>query len=142
MISDARKYISDAIKRVSSDFKEHPDGFAVDNIGRVQFDLAFHSDYAGMTLSSGNQTCTDDSLSMRVQLCFKGFRDVQTAIDKAWNTSNQVRLEMMRTTFAKTGAEIKDVIVQTIDVEPLPTNDNSMIATLVVRFRFIFEVPR
>ena len=136
-LSQIRTYFSNRLLEVDSDFREHPDGFNRDNISSTNFDKSYFI-FPGNLGSVTFDQITDDSMIWRVELFFKGYRDPQEAIDNAIDVANLFRLQCVKREFCLTGENIKNVLLNSMTVNPVDTNDNLIIIELQFAVRLAF----
>lgn len=139
-LSQVRDYFRARILEVDTDFKEHRDGFNRDNVPRAAFNKGFHVLPGTLVSDATDMLHLDDNLSVSVQLFFKGFRDVQSAMDEALDKAHDIRLQAIKHAKAMVGQNIKNVICNSIGAEPLDSNDNAILVTLEFSVRLIFKV--
>ena len=134
MISKVRKYLSDTIKSYDKDFTEHKDAFNSDNISKARFDKNYFITYS-TSLSEQGQAWLTDTISVTVELAFKGYRCPQEALDNAMDTATEIKLECAKIENITNFRITDDVPLQSCTptsqvAEPLGSNDNSFKITL------------
>tara|TARA_R110000824_G_scaffold362789_1_gene550775 strand:- start:446 stop:868 length:423 start_codon:yes stop_codon:yes gene_type:complete len=124
-LKPVRTYIKDRLTATDSSFKEHTDGFNTDNIGRNTLDKSYHIlvDSVDNQESGGNYV--QDSISIKVQLYYKGYRNIQSAIDSAIDQAHDFKLRAINP--ANWTSTVKSVVCDNIRTTTLDANDNVVI---------------
>jgi len=135
MISDIRSFIKARILAEDADFKEWKDGFNRDNIPSTLFNKSFFISYSLPSNIKTDSSWTDDSVSASAELFFKGYINIQDALDSAMNTADNIYRRASNS--VNYTNEIKKVDGVSIIPEPLISNDNSIIITITWNIRFI-----
>jgi hypothetical protein len=143
-LSKIRTYINNQVKKVSSDFKEHKDAFNDENIAGTRFNKAFHVSYDAPSIIEVELTAEMD-MSVTLQLFFKGGRDTistyDDAMDTMWNVLREVASRRNLNDFRATdNYPIQSASPNSIVVEPLENNDNSMVVTLNLTMKVITTI--
>jgi hypothetical protein len=73
-----------------------------------------------------------------VTLSFNSFRDSVEALDVAMDIANEYRINCLRMEKLVGQTFIKRVVCESINAEPMPTNDNAILIKLQFRIRVIF----
>lgn len=141
MISQARDYIKAIIKETdptsSRKFKEHKDGFNRDNIPSTLLDRSYFIFLSNTDNIVTNNCIVDDVVRARIELFFKGYRDIQSALDDGIDIGHELKLRLSNP--AKFSGNIKDVEVFSVIPEPVGDNDNAIIVVLECNLRMIFS---
>lgn len=133
-----RTFLENRLLEVDSDFEDHKQPFAFDNIGANDFNKRFHIFYGNVTTSVSNQNTTQDDVLATVTLSFNSFRDSVEALDVAMDIANEYRINCLRMEKLAGQTFIKRVVCESINAEPMPTNDNAILIKLQFRIRVIF----
>ena len=124
-LKPVRTYLKSRLSDSDSSYKEHKDGFNRDNIPRTSFNKSYHIAINSVDNISNEGGYVESSVSTRVELFFKGFRNIQTAIDDSIDKANDVKLRASNP--ANWTSTIKGVVCDSISAETLETNDNVVI---------------
>ena len=127
-MNEIRTYFSSRIKEIDPDFKPWKDGFAFDNIPSTFINKTYHLAYQ-IESTDHIDTSILDNYSISLLLFFKGYRDVQTALDNSMTLANNIRVNIINrnNVFSSSFYNIKAV---SMIPEALESNDNSMYVTL------------
>jgi len=125
---EIRNYFAARINEVDPDFKPWNDGFAFDNIPSTFINKTYHLAYQ-IESTDHIDTSITDNYTISLLLFFKGYRDVQTALDKSMTLANNIRVNIISrdNVFASAFYNVKAV---SMIPEALESNDNSMYITL------------
>lgn len=133
-----RSFLEARLLEVDSDFEVHPDAFSTDNIGANDFDKRYHIFYGNVATSVSNQVTTSDDVTSTVKLYFNGFRDATESLDSAMDAANRFRIQCLKMNFLSNQSFIKRVVCNSIQANPLNTNDNAIEIVLTFNIKVMF----
>lgn len=133
-----RTFLESRLLEVDSDFEVHEDAFSFDNIGNNDFNKRYHIFYGNVTTSVDNQHTTNDVVNATVSLFFRGYRNATESLDESMDLANEYRLNCLKIAPLRDQQFIKRVVCNSIQAEPLDTNDNSIKITLQFSINVIF----
>jgi hypothetical protein len=132
-ISDVRQYFRDRMSALN--YSEWRDGFNIENVPSSILEGTYHIESGEIASTASNHQIHTFECPIILRIFIKGFNDPIQAIDDAFDTSEDVLAEILLPS-NRLDEAIKDVVPDSINVEPLSTsNDNSMI--LVMTFTCI-----
>lgn len=138
MIHLARQYFQAVA--FEQGFRKHYDGFATDNIPGTTFDRTFHVEAFNFQGRVLGQYSLEVRTPCVVRLFFKGFRDVDQAIETA-TRAGEIYYRSCLEADRKLGAEIKNVFMDQMVVEPYAvSNDNYVVCRIEFTVLFIKAV--
>ena len=138
-VKNIRPLFANKLKDLDSEWVEHTDAFAVDDIGRHGFDKSFHIDFYSMNMSTLSHTTTRDTLTLTVTLNRKGFRGPQEAADDLFDFANLYRTEMMKPQdYVVPYIHILKIVGSSLQIKGIDTNDNSLEAVLTFNIDLVF----
>lgn len=137
-LKPVRQYFKDRIFELDKDYQEHTDAFNTENISQLRFNKAYHIFYGNIQTTTANQLSTLDTVSATVSLFQNGYRDPIIALDDAMDFANKFRLRCLNPKYSTRNFFIKNVVCNTINAEPVNTNDNSIIIRLQFSITVIF----
>jgi len=134
-----RTYFKTRLTETDSNFKEHKNGFSDrDDLPNSLFNKSFFISVNSVNNNEHAGNFVKDEISVRIDIFFKGYRDVQLSLENAFDLVNTFRLKSVN---PKNNTDlIKFVDCSGIDVEHLPNNDNDIILTLNFSVTAIFAV--
>ena len=138
-ISQVRTYFDGIINSVDSSIKKWDKFFDRDNIPRNLQAKAYHLSYGNLASQELADLSTDDDLTVVIELYFKQKRDHQSTFDTAMDTAHSIRMEAIKPQNAMVGANIKNVILNSMVPEVLDNSDSSVIVTLEFTVRLLFN---
>ena len=116
-------------------YREHKDGFNFENIPQTLLDESYHLEIATITGSTTNQLTTFFEYPLNVRIFLKGFRDPASAIDDAITRAEEILADILSPS-VRYGDDVKDIVPNTIEVNPLAiTNDNDVILEMTFTSR-------
>jgi len=133
-----RSFLETRLLEIDSDFEAHNDAFSTENIGANDFDKRYHIFYGNVTTSVSNQVTTQDDVTVTVKLYFDGYRDATESLDSAMDTANLFRIQCLKINYLINQSFIKRVVCNSIQANPLNTNDNAIEVVLTFNVRVIF----
>lgn len=130
-LTDVRQYFRDRAE--AKNFKEHTDGFNIENIPNVSIDRTFHITSNTITPNAPIAHRTlDTSSDVTLRLLFKGFRDPAEAIDESISEGQDLLCEVLSSA-NRLGTSIKNVnFISMIPTPIAASNDN--IVLLIMEF--------
>jgi hypothetical protein len=127
------------LNETDSTFREHTNGFTDrDDIPNNVFNKSY---FIGINSVDNNEHAGNyvkDTVSVRVDIFFKGYRNVQSSLDDALDLANTFRLKAVNP--SKVTDLVKFVDCTGIEIEHLANNDNDIILTLNFLVTAIFAV--
>lgn len=138
-LSQVRQYFRDRLNAVDSSFKEHEDGFNRENIPSTLLNKSFFIDLGDVSSQPLSDLHIQDLMATQVFLHFKGYNNIQSKIDEAYDLAHTFRIECIKPINAMTGTNIKNVVCDNINVDHIETNDNTVIVTLDFTVRLLFN---
>ena len=134
-----RPFFQAAIQAVDPDFREHLDGFNVENIGNSELDYAWHVQTQASAIRSFNQNCLSFQVPVILRAWVKGFRDPIGAVDFGLEKLEAIVKECVRHSRRLNQPFIKNVVPTSFSVDPLSiTNDNA--AQLTISFNLELHI--
>ena len=133
-----RTFLTDRLVEIDSDFTVFDNGFNSDQLGDSNFNKRFHIFYGSVATTTSNQNTTTDVVTAVVNLFFSGSRNSTDELDEAMDIANQYRINCLRRTKYSGQTFIKNVVCQSIEAEPLDTNDNAIRVRLTFNISIIF----
>ncbi len=133
-----RSFLESRLLEVDRDFEVHDDAFSFDNIGNNDFDKRYHIFYGSVNTSVDNQHTTNDVVNATVTLFFRGYRTATESLDESMDLANTYRLNCLKIAPLREQDFIKRVVCNSIQAEPLESNDNSIKITLQFSINVIF----
>lgn len=108
-------------------FIEWDDGFQFDNVPETILNKAYHLQIGTIGGGPANQTTHVFEYPITLRVHFKGFRDVNSAIDDVVSESETI-LEDILAPSVRLGTAIKDVVCDSVNILPLDaSNDNNIV---------------
>ena len=133
-----RSFLEARLLEIDRDFEVHDDAFSLENIGNNDFNKRYHIFYANVATSVDNQHTTNDVVNATVSLFFRGYRNATESLDESMDLANTFRLNCLKIAPIRAQDFIKRVVCNSIQAEPLDTNDNSIKVTLQFSISVIF----
>lgn len=133
-----RTFLTDRLIEIDSDFEVYDNGFQSQEIGTNDYDKRFHIFYGSVVTTGSNQNTTSDVVTSTVSLYFSGSRTSTDELDNAMDIANQYRINCLRRSKYAGQNFIKNVVCQSIEAEPLSTNDNAILIKLTFNISIIF----
>lgn len=123
-IKNIRPYFNEKLKTLS--YREHRDGFNVDNIASTVLDKAYHVFVNPVTVESTSSNGQELTATVTLQLVYKGNRDMTSGLERAEELSQQVLFSLMALSrLNQTG--IKNVLFEQMSFEPYATSNDNVI---------------
>jgi len=135
-----RTFLADRLTEIDSDFSVFDNGFNSDQLGENNFDKRFHIFYGSVVTTASNQNTTSDVVTATVTLFFSGSRTSTDELDEAMDIANQYRINCLRRNKYTGQTFIKNVVCQSIEAQPLDTNDATIQIKLTFNITTIFGV--
>ncbi len=135
-----RTFLADRLTEIDSDFSVFDNGFNSDQLGENNFDKRFHIFYGSVVTTASNQNTTSDVVTATVTLFFSGSRTSTDELDEAMDIANQYRINCLRRNKYTGQTFIKNVVCQSIEAQPLDTNDATIQIKLTFNIITIFGV--
>jgi len=135
MISGVRTYLSARVLEIDSDFREWDDGFNKENIPSTLLNKSFFIEYEISGVDNSENTFLTDTISTKITLFYKGFRDVKTALDTSMDLTDNIRINILSK--AKIGlTSYLNITNSSVVASPIDeSNDNSI--AVEMNFDFI-----
>lgn len=133
-----RTFLTNRLLEVDSDFEVFDSPFDAEDIGANDFNKRFHIFYGSVTTTVANQNTTQDDVLATVTLSFNGYNSATDALDDAMDIANQYRIQCLKPVYLRSETFIKRVVCESIQADPLPTNENAILIRLQFRIRVIF----
>lgn len=122
--------------------KEWKDGFNWQNIPRTIVDGSYHMEMGVASGLKQNQTDLEVWYPVTVRIFTKGLKVPAEGIDKSEALATAFVEEALRAKVRLTQPAIKNVVFDTLNVEPFDeSNDNLVVATVILRVLVIMNVP-
>lgn len=137
MISEIRTYFVSKIQAVNPDFTQIDDPIGDDDVSRVDLDNGFK-----ILISTNNPFYTGNSygeeFSVSIELFKKAGIEVVDSFDSLYETGINVKNEIINPLQVKNQLPFNDALIQSINIESLPTNDKTFKLTLNFNVRVDF----
>jgi hypothetical protein len=130
-VKNLRALFKNTLQILDPEYREHDDAFAVDNIGRHNFDKSFHISYYRLDSEALSHEHARANITLKVVLGRKGFRDPQEAADDLFDFANLYRTTMMEPKdYTGSDLHILKLVGRNLEISGIDTNDNSIQAVL------------
>lgn len=133
-----RTFLTDRLIEIDSDFTVFDNGFNSDQVGSDNYNKRFHIFYGSVATTTSNQNTTTDNVTATTTLYFSGSRNSTDELDSAMDIANQYRINCLRRAKYAGQTFIKNVVCQSIEAEPLETNDNAIMIKLTFNILIVF----
>lgn len=133
-----RTFLTDRLIEIDSDFTVFDNGFNSDQVGSDNYNKRFHIFYGSVATTTSNQNTTTDNVTATTTLYFSGSRNSTDELDSAMDIANQYRINCLRRAKYAGQTFIKNVVCQSIEAEPLDTNDNAIMIKLTFNILIVF----
>lgn len=129
MIAEIRSYFRTQIKTVNSDYVEIDDPIGDDDVSRLDVDSGFKIIFGdNASFYAGNSY--GEAISVGIQLFKKAGLEVIESFDELYETGIKVKNEIMNPAQVKNQSAFSDILIETMSIEALPTNDKTFKLTL------------
>jgi hypothetical protein len=133
-----RTFLADRLTEIDSDFSVFDNGFNSDQVGDNNFDKRYHIFYGSVATTVSNQNTTTDVVTATTTLFFSGSRNSTEELDEAMDIANKYRINCLRRAKYSGQTFIKNVVCQSIEAQPLESNDNAIQVKLTFNITIIF----
>ncbi len=133
-----RTFLTERLVEIDSDFTVFDNGFNSDQLGDNNFNKRFHIFYGNVATTVSNQNTTSDVVTAVVNLFFSGSRSSTDELDEAMDIANKYRINCLRRAKYSGQTFIKNVVCQSIEAQPLESNDNAIQVKLTFNITIIF----
>jgi hypothetical protein len=133
-----RTFLADRLTEIDSDFSVFDSGFNSDQVGDNNFDKRYHIFYGSVDTTVSNQNTTTDVVTATTTLFFSGSRNSTEELDEAMDIANKYRLNCLRRAKYSGQTFIKNVVCQSIEAQPLESNDNAIQIKLTFNITIMF----
>ena len=133
-----RTFLADRLTEIDSDFSVVDNGFNSDQVGDNNFDKRYHIFYGSVATTVSNQNTTTDVVTATTTLFFSGSRNSTEELDEAMDIANKYRINCLRRAKYSGQTFIKNVVCQSIEAQPLESNDNAIQVKLTFNITIIF----
>lgn len=137
-LSQVRTYFETVIATAAPTAKRWEGKFDLENIPRNVADQSYSIEFGDLDSGPLDDLRTDDNLDIVIRLFIRGKRDKTAVEDTAYDLAHTIRMEAIKPSNALVGANIKNVILDSISKEDINENDNSLILNLDFSVRLIF----
>lgn len=130
---DLRPYFQGRIAVADSDLQEWTDAFSEENIPSSSLNKAYHINYGDFSLEPEpeNGAFVYDGL-VTINFYFKGYDDLQAAIDTAWRKAETIIKECCKHSQRLVQSNIKNILAQAVGVSPMGTTNDDIIRLAIV----------
>ena len=123
-LSNVRPYFRTILDNLN--YSEWKDGFNFENIPQSILDRSYHLGPPSITGIKNNQLDQELNASITIKIHIKGYLDPALAIDTAVQEGEEVIKESVLST-NRIGIPIKNVIFESMEIEPLNQNDDNSV---------------
>lgn len=133
-----RTFLADRLTEIDSDFSVFDNGFNSDQVGDNNYDKRYHIFYGSVATTVSNQNTTTDVVTATTTLFFSGSRNSTEELDEAMDIANKYRINCLRRAKYSGQTFIKNVVCQSIEAQPLESNDNAIQIKLTFNITIMF----
>lgn len=124
-VKDIRPYFDEILK--ARKYKEHADGFAIDNVPSTLLDRAYHVYFPSIVGEAGAQTLGQMDVRVALRTFYKGFRNPKAAIDLALSETEAIAKALTETARRTDQPGILNVVYGSTDFAPLGETNDSVV---------------
>lgn len=136
--SQVRTFFNQIIKD-SGPFREWKDAFNFENIPNNIIDRSYHLEIESIQSQAQNDATSDENMSVTLRVFFKGLREVQPQLDKAFDECFVIKTNLIRRPNFIGQANIKSVIFNSLAPSFPTSNDNLILMTFNFTVRLFYR---
>lgn len=138
-LSQVRTYFEARMTAVDSTVYKWTQPFENNQIPRNIKAKSYYLDFGAVSSQPLNDNFVRDEMDVTLQLFLKGTLDVESNIDTALDLAHNIRMNAVSPTNAMSGANIKNVVCNSIEASTVDGSDNSVLVNINFSVTLLFN---